>query len=900
MTAPSALPASDSAACPKAAVPSTAPDSDASTRRRAAAPRPQLWLLLTTLLLRPTLRRPLLLLASLVGVAAGTAILCALNLANERALRSFEVSAAGLPGEVQRSAPHAQLRSPRGRIPTAELDHCLAFLPRGGRCRGVLQDSLHLPATTSSAGAAQSADEDILLLGVDGDLLTLGAPLFSSALLPRHPTLQLPGGQVLRPAAFIPAAEPLVLLDFPDAWALVQERLPEGERPQPGYDYLEIQAPTWETLAELEASFTFPLRRTTATQQIESQKALTATYRFNLRVLGLVSILIGALLLRNVAALYGLLKRPAVAVLRQLGASRPLVLGLLLVEQAVLGAVGGGLGLLLGVRLEAVVSRRVLQTVSDLYVKTAAARGELSPTAAILTVAAGLFIFLLAGAQTTWQLGRAEPAALRQRTTREPRPARWALLRTLGLLTLGGALIAAAPFVPPVELRFLSGASAPQPLMGYLAAGAVFGIAYLLAGPAQYLVAVVASWLTAGRLARHVPTLAIAARRSRRAGGRGRAAVTTLAGGLGLVIGIELMVGGFRESLEGWIGTVFQSDWVSDVRALQGTETRPRLREADLDALRALPGLAGLDCMLRGDGLSDGRPVRVAGIDNLLDATRPAPLVALRTLPGLTAATALALVQRDERYALISEPLATKHGKGPGDRLDLDLGAGTPLRLTVAAVTREYSTELGYVYLARRTFARRLGIDGCHALRIYARDELSAADRARLPSELAAQQPALWRRVRLLPNTQVRAAALKTFDQTFAVTAILTALAAALGGLSLLVQVIQSVAERAPELLSLRRLGLTRGGLLRLCAMDVLLAVIAGVVLGIVSGVLLGFILCYAINKQAFGWSVAFLTPRSVRHTLALALGLGAALWGVGATLAALVLRRSHLRVTRE
>mgnify|MGYP000154953078 CR=1 FL=1 len=167
---------------------------------------------MTTLLLRPTLRRPLLLIASLVGVAAGTAILCALNLANERALRSFEVSAAGLPGAAQRTAPHAQLRSPRGRIPTAELEHCLAFLPRGARCRGVLQDSLHLPAATPSAGAAPPVDEDILLLGVDGDLLTLGAPLFSAALLPRHPTLQLPGGQVLRPAAFIPAAEPLVVV----------------------------------------------------------------------------------------------------------------------------------------------------------------------------------------------------------------------------------------------------------------------------------------------------------------------------------------------------------------------------------------------------------------------------------------------------------------------------------------------------------------------------------------------------------------------------------------------------------------------------------------------------------------------------------------------------------------
>jgi putative ABC transport system permease protein len=707
---------------------------------------------------------------------------------------------------------------------------------------------------------------------------------------------------VLQPSTWIPAPEPLVVLDFPDAWALLQaqEHRPEGAPRPPGYDYLAIQAPTAALLAEVQASFTFPLRRTTAAEQIESQKALTATYRFNLRVLGLVSILIGALLLRNVAELYGLLKRPALSVLRQLGATRRLVLGLLLVEQAVLGLVGGALGLLLGVRLEAAVSRRVLQTVSDLYVKTAAAKAEISTAGAILTVLAGLFIFLLSGAQTTWQLGRAQPAALRQRATTAPPPGRWAVARTLALLGLCIAVIAAAPYVPPVQLRWLSGAEAPQPLMGYLAAGAVFVLAYVLASPTQYLVARAASFFTAGRLAQQVPTLAIAARRSLRAGGRGRAAVTTLAGGLSLVLGIELMVGGFRESLATWIGTVFQSDWVSEVRALQGTETRPRLLEADVATLRAFPGIAGLDCLLLGEGQSSGRQVKVAGIEDLLDGQRPAPIVTLKTLPGLNAETALSLVQRDERYALISEPLATKHGKAPGDALTVDLGTGAPLQLTVAAVTREYSTELGYVYVQRRAFAQRLGIDGCHALRVYARPDLPAAQRARLPSDLAAQNPELWQRVHLSPNGQVRTAALKTFDQTFAVTAILTALAAALGGLSLLVQVIQSVSERTPELLSLRRLGLSRGGLLRLCAMDVLLAVIAGVLLGVLAGGLLGYILCYAINKQAFGWSVAFLTPDSVRHTLGLALGLGAALWAAGSLLAALVLRKSHLRVTRE
>ena len=78
--------------------------------------------------------------------------------------------------------------------PTAELDHCLAFLPQGVRCRGVLKDSLRVLAPPPATGT-----EDITLVGLDGDLLTAGAPLFSSALQPRHLSLHLPDGAVLQP-----------------------------------------------------------------------------------------------------------------------------------------------------------------------------------------------------------------------------------------------------------------------------------------------------------------------------------------------------------------------------------------------------------------------------------------------------------------------------------------------------------------------------------------------------------------------------------------------------------------------------------------------------------------------------------------------------------------------------
>ena len=852
--------------------------------------KPRKWLLLWALLLRPSLRRPFLLLASLLGIAAGTAILCALNLANQRALHSFEVGAAGLPGED--GERWVQLRSPRGRIPVADLSPCLNALPRGVRCRGVLSETL------------QTQQGPVRLLGMDGDFATAAAPLFSSGLLRKAPALTLLDGRVVRPAATLPSPEYLVVLDFPEAWALTAGRDTELA---PGYDYIEISTSHAQLLTELERAISVPVRRVTAAQQIESQKALTATYRFNLRVLGGMSILIGALLLRNVAALYCLLKRPALAVLRQLGASRRLLLLLLLTEQALLGLCGGALGLLLGLRLEAAVSERVIQTVSDLYVKTAAARSELPVLGAVLTIVAGMGIFLLAGAQSTWQLASVMPAALSKRVGQAQDTAPLSLRRSLVLLLGALAVIFTAPYVPPVRISWLADAQTPQPLFGYLAAGAVFVVAYALAPHAQQLWARAMTKVFSVRLAPRFPALAIAARRSLRAGTRGRAAVTTLAGGLGLIIGIELMVGGFRHSLDAWISTVFQSDWVGDIRALPGTETRPRILESELHQLQQLPGVRGVDCILLSDGFVVGgahgskRAVKIAGVEDALLPDRAAPVEPLQTLDGRTGLQLLQLLSQDPRYALVSEPLASKFHVGPGDSIQVELGAGPAQQFMIAAVTREYSSELGFVYVDRKLLGAALGLDGCHGLRVYGEAGLTSSRRDALLAAMPAHNPALWQKVRLFPNEQVRKGALRTFDQTFAVTAILTVLAALLGGLALLVQVIQSVAERTPEWMSLRRLGTSRWGLLRLCAAEIGLAVLAGLSVGVVSGTLLGWILCFAINKQAFGWSVAFLVPVSVLRALVLTAVFGGALWLMGTGLSALVLRPAdRLRVTRE
>jgi putative ABC transport system permease protein len=110
-------------------------------------------------------------------------------------------------------------------------------------------------------------------------------------------------------------------------------------------------------------------------------------------------------------------------------------------------------------------------------------------------------------------------------------------------------------------------------------------------------------------------------------------------------------------------------------------------------------------------------------------------------------------------------------------------------------------------------------------------------------------------------NRELKARILEIFDQTFAITYALEAVALVVAALGILNTLIASVLERTREIGILRSVGFTRGGVQRTILWEAACMGALANVLGALSGVALSLILIYVINKQSFGWTIQFTLP---------------------------------------
>jgi putative ABC transport system permease protein len=113
----------------------------------------------------------------------------------------------------------------------------------------------------------------------------------------------------------------------------------------------------------------------------------------------------------------------------------------------------------------------------------------------------------------------------------------------------------------------------------------------------------------------------------------------------------------------------------------------------------------------------------------------------------------------------------------------------------------------------------------------------------------------------IFSNRDLRHRILEIFDQTFAITYVLQAIALIVAALSVLTTLAASVLERTREIGILRSLGVSRAGLARTVLAEAgLLGVLANAV-GVLAGLGLSLILIHVINKQSFGWTIQFAFP---------------------------------------
>lgn len=581
--------------------------------------------------------------------------------------------------------------------------------------------------------------------------------------------------------------------------------------------------------------------RTPADAQSEVQ-SLSRAYRVNLTMLAAIALMTGGFLVFSAQWLAVVRRRQEFAFLRALGLDRAGLRRGLLAEGALLGLVGGLIGVVLAHGLTALAFRVIGGDLGAGYFRGLAPQLQLEPGLILGYLALGV----CAGLGGAWlparEAARLVPArGLRAGDEAEAyrAPPRWGL--TLGLL----ALAALSCLLPPLD---------GLPLGGYLA------VALILVGAVMALPGLT-PWamrpLAGGR------TILTRLARARLAAAPGQAVVAGagVVASVALAVSMAIMVNSFRDSLDDWLTQMLPADlylraatagtsgylepeWVDRVALLPGVMA---VRPVRFESLRIGPGGEAIALI--------ARPVTDrAGL----------PLVAGTTAPGLGPGT--------HPPAWISEAVADRLRLGVADLIELPLGEAVQT-FRVAGIWRDYARQQGAVVVELETFRRLTGDRRINDLGLFlaAGTEptgVMSAIRALLGANLSEM---------ILPG-ELRAMILGVFDRTFLVTYLMEAVAVMIGLFGISTSFAALATSRRKELGILRHLGLRRRQIGTLLATEAALTAAVGVVIGLVAGGAIAWILIEVINRQSFHWSMDMQWPLGVLLVFSLAMILLAAL----------------------
>jgi putative ABC transport system permease protein len=142
-------------------------------------------------------------------------------------------------------------------------------------------------------------------------------------------------------------------------------------------------------------------------------------------------------------------------------------------------------------------------------------------------------------------------------------------------------------------------------------------------------------------------------------------------------------------------------------------------------------------------------------------------------------------------------------------------------------------------------------------VRIFFRDrhrDLKTAT-ARLQDELVLR---FGDRLDMMRGQSLRAAVLRIFDETFAITTVLLFIALLVAALGITTILTMRVLERAREFNTIYALGGSRGQIRSMILWEALYIVAVGEFLGLLCGFGLSYLLVFVINRQSFGWTFLY------------------------------------------
>ena len=567
----------------------------------------------------------------------------------------------------------------------------------------------------------------------------------------------------------------------------------------------------------------------------ENRKMLAA-FRWNLRVLSYIALIVGAFLIYNTISVSVVRRRSEIGLVRAVGGTRGLIAAGFLGESLVFAVAGSGLGLLLGRIMAVGAVRLVGNTVQSLYVSSQPSAVELTAEAIVTGVGLGLAVSILAALAPALEASRIAPVEAMARGRKEY-DSTVRSRRAAGLATLAFVAAAALTQLPPVN---------GQPLFAYLSVA----LSILATAAAIPSVIVLLARVTQKTVEQLLGVEALLAVRSLRASlGRTSVLTAALSTAIAMTVSVSIMVGSFRETVRVWMGGELKADFYLRPAGPSAADRHPTLSPELPEKIKHIPGVSAVDRLRAYQIYYDGLPATLAATE----MSNPQSAAGIRFLPAEDRKAILAKLPTGD-YAVVSEPFANKHNVQPGSTLHIPL-AGAVHLFQVLGIYYDYSTS-GFIDIDRNVLLKYLPDPSPSSLAVYVK---AAADRAE--TRKAIGQAISGHPVMVFTNSDLRRGAIAVFDRTFSITYALEAVAVVVAIMGIAGALLAMAIDRRREFALFRFLGAAQPQVRRiiLCEAGLLGLLASGIGLGL--GTALSLILIFVINKQSFGWTIQFHWP---------------------------------------
>jgi putative ABC transport system permease protein len=344
----------------------------------------------------------------------------------------------------------------------------------------------------------------------------------------------------------------------------------------------------------------------------------------------------------------------------------------------------------------------------------------------------------------------------------------------------------------------------------------------------------------------------LAVERARRVRESAAVAVSGVVAALSLAVALTVMVASFRESVARWLDVLLPADLYLRTAVSSAAGDTAFLPPQFVQAVRQVPGVARAQAQRL-------RPLA-------LDAERPT--VSLLALPIGDPTASLPLVEGPLAVPAghipiyVSEAMVDLYGARPGGTFAaLSQAFGGQGRFFVAGVWRDYVRQTGAVMLDAADYERLTGDQRANEMQLWLLRGADAAQVQQRIREEAARLAGGAQLVDIASAADLRAASMRIFDRSFAVTYWLQAVAIGIGLFGVAASFSAQVLARRKEFGLLTHLGLARRQVLAVVAGEGAAWTLVGALCGLGLGLAVAVVLVHVINPQSFHWTMDLLLP---------------------------------------